>query len=157
MVNQFEILPEKLCEPFCISIHIEDSILKERVYRSFPISINHKNTMDNLVEFDMVNFSVILSIDWLHACYPSIDCRIRVVLFKIPNEPVIEWCSSSVLPKVCFILYLMLVNFVLKGFIYHLIRANGTSVEVPSLQSVPMVKEIPKMFPDDLLRVLPKR
>ncbi len=46
--------------------------------------------MADLVEIDMVDFDVILGMDWLHACYASIDCRTRVVKFQFPNEPVIE-------------------------------------------------------------------
>ena len=30
--NQFEILPEKLCEPFCVSTRVGKSILVERDY-----------------------------------------------------------------------------------------------------------------------------
>ena len=86
VANQFEILLEKFCEPFYVSTPIEESILAERVYCGCLIYIYHKNTMANIVELDMVNFYVILSIDWLHACYPSTDCRIRVIKFQIPNE-----------------------------------------------------------------------
>ena len=51
-----------------------------RVYSSKKnLSINHENAMANLVELDMVDFNVILGMDWLHACYASLDCRTRVV------------------------------------------------------------------------------
>jgi len=38
----------------------------------------------------MVNFDFIISMDRLHACYASVDCKTRVVKFQFPNEPVIE-------------------------------------------------------------------
>ena len=40
------------------------------------------------VELDIVDFDVILAMDWLHVA--SIDCTTRVVKFNIPNEPVLE-------------------------------------------------------------------
>ncbi|KAH0758098.1 hypothetical protein KY290_021591 [Solanum tuberosum] len=106
VVMNFDVLTEKLCEPFSVSTLVGESILAKRVYHDCDISINHKNTMVDLVELDMVDFDVILGMDWLHACYASIDCRTRVVRFQIPNEPVIEWSSSSVVPKDRFISYL---------------------------------------------------
>ena len=106
IANQFEILLEKLCEPFCVSKPVGQSILVERVYNDCLVSINHKSTMADLIVLDMVDFDVILGIEWLHAYYASIDCRTRVVKFKIPNEPVIKWASSSAVPKGCFISYL---------------------------------------------------
>ncbi|WMV07439.1 hypothetical protein MTR67_000824 [Solanum verrucosum] len=80
-------------------VYLLESILAERVYRDCVISINHKNSMADLIELDMVDFDVILGMDWLHACYASIDCRTRVVRFQIPNEPVIEWSSNSAMLK----------------------------------------------------------
>ena len=60
--------------------------------------------MVDLVELNMVDFDVILGMNLIHACYASIDCRTRVVKFQIPNESVIEWASSSAVPKGRFIL-----------------------------------------------------
>ena len=77
--------------------------------------------MDDLLEVDKVYFDVILGMDFLHACYASIDCRTRVVNFQIPNEPVIEWSSSSAVPKCRFISYLKTRKLVSKGCIYHLV------------------------------------
>ncbi|KAG5571441.1 hypothetical protein H5410_061207 [Solanum commersonii] len=67
----FDVLPEKLLESFSVSTPVGDSILAERVYPDCTIFVNHKSTMVDLVELDMVDFDVILGIDWLHACYLS--------------------------------------------------------------------------------------
>ena len=61
--NQLEILPKKHSELFCASTPMEKSILAERVYRNCPVSINHKNTMADLVEFDMIDFDIILGME----------------------------------------------------------------------------------------------
>ncbi|KAH0646255.1 hypothetical protein KY284_034139 [Solanum tuberosum] len=81
----------------------------------------------------------ILGMDWLHSCYASIDCRTRVVKFQFPNEPIIEWISSSTVPKGHFISYLKDMKLVSKGCIYHFVRVNDSSVETPPIQSVPIV------------------
>ena len=62
--------------------------------------------MTDLVELDMVDFDVILGMDWLHMCYAVIYCRTRVVKFKIPNDLVIEWSRSSAVSKGHFSSYL---------------------------------------------------
>ena len=78
-------------------------------------------TMTDLIELDMVDFDVILGMDFLHACYASIDCRTRVVKFQIPNDPVIEWSRSSTVSKGRFISYLKARKLVSKGCIYHIV------------------------------------
>ncbi|KAH0714755.1 hypothetical protein KY284_007660 [Solanum tuberosum] len=73
----FDVLPEKLLEPFSVSTHVGESILADRVYHDCTVSVNHNSTMADLVELDM-----------------------------FPNDPVIEWKSSSTVPKGRFISYL---------------------------------------------------
>ena len=104
-----------------MSTPVVESIIVKRVYHNYPISINHKNTMADLIELDIVDFDVILGMEWLHACYTSIYCRTRVVKFKIPNESVIELTSISAVPMGRFILYIRARKLVSKGCIYHLV------------------------------------
>lgn len=109
--------------------------------------------MADLVELEIVDFDIILGMDWLHACYTSIDCRARVVKFQILNEPIIECASSLAEPKGHFFSYFKARNLISKGCICHLVRVNESCFEVPSLQSVPRVNEFPELYPDDLLGV----
>ena len=77
----FEFLLEQHSEPFSVSTPVGESILVERVYRDCIIFVSHKSTRTYLIELDMVDFDGILGMDWLHACYASIDCKTRVVKF----------------------------------------------------------------------------
>ncbi|KAG5576138.1 hypothetical protein H5410_056272 [Solanum commersonii] len=146
IVMSFDVLLEQLLDPFSVSTHVGESILAEKVYRDSIICANHKDTMTNLVELDMMDFDVILGMDWPHACYASVDCRTRVLKFQFPNEPVIEWRSSSVVPKGHFISYLKARKLVSKGCIYHVVRVNDSSVEAPLIQLVPVVSEFQEVF-----------
>ena len=55
------------------------SRLLQRVYRNYPIIFPNKVTYVELVELDMLDFDIILGMDWLNTCFTSIDCRTRVV------------------------------------------------------------------------------
>ena len=44
-----------------------------------------------------------------------------------------------------------------KGCLYHFVRVKDLESEVPPLESVPVSRDFPKVFPDDLLVVFPKR
>ena len=69
IANNFDVLPEKLSEPFCVSTPVRESILAKRFYRDCHDTINHNNTMVDLVELDMLDFDAILGMDLLHTCY----------------------------------------------------------------------------------------
>ena len=92
---KFDVIPDVLVEPFFVSMPVGDSVIAKRVYRSCPILFYNKVTLVDLVEIEMLEFDVILGMDWLHSCVASIDCRTRVVKFQYPNEPVSEWKGET--------------------------------------------------------------
>ena len=63
VANQFEILPECLLEPFDVATPVGETIQVERVYRDCRVSIHNRDTLEDLVELDMVDFDVILGMD----------------------------------------------------------------------------------------------
>ena len=44
-----------------------------------------------------------------------------------------------------------------KGYLYHLVRVKDSSLETPTLESVPVVCVFSEVFPEDLPGVPPKR
>ena len=78
--------------------------------------------------------------------YALIDCRIRVIKFHIPNEPVMKWSSCSGVPKGRVISYLNVRKLFSKGYFYHFVRVNDAGAEVLSLYSVPIVREFLEVF-----------
>lgn len=155
LTNKFGICSKQLLEPFSVSTPIGKSIFSKRIYRNCTISINLKDCTMDIVELDMIDFDTILGMDRLYSCYASITCRTRVVKFQFLDKPALEWKGSLVLPKHHFISYLKARKLVTMG-LSHLVRAKNFSVEIPSLQSVPIVNEFPEVFLNNLLGVPPK-
>ena len=87
--------------------------------------------------------------DWLHSCYASVDCRTRIVSFWFPDEPILELKGSSLAPMGQFISHLMAKKIISKGYSYHLVWVKDSSLETPTLESIPVVCE----FPEDLAGV----
>ena len=77
----FEINAKKIPEPFLVSTPVGEPVVAKQVYKKFPINVLHRVMFADLIELDMVDFDIILGMDWLHSCYASIDCRTRVVKF----------------------------------------------------------------------------
>ncbi|XP_070009673.1 uncharacterized protein [Nicotiana sylvestris] len=154
---EFGIEPEQLHEPFSVSTPVGESILATRAYRSCVITVRDRDTMADLIELGMVDFDVIMGMDWLYSCFAKLDCRTRTMRLEFPNEPVVEWKRDKVVPKGRFISYLKAAKMIRKGCIYHLVHVTDIDDEAPSLESVPVVNEFPDVFPDELPGVPPDR
>ncbi|XP_070045141.1 uncharacterized protein [Nicotiana tomentosiformis] len=147
---EFEIGSEQLCESLSISTLVGESTVATQVYRNCIVTVHGRDTMINLIELGMVDFDVIMGMDWLHSCFPKIDCRTRTIMFEFPNKAVIKWKGDVVFPKDRFISYLKAVKMINKGWIYHLIRVIDTDAEASTLESVPVVNEFLEVIPNEL-------
>ncbi|XP_070036558.1 uncharacterized protein [Nicotiana tomentosiformis] len=136
---EFGIEPEQHHEQFFISTQVGESIMAARVCRDCVVMVRCRDTMADLIELGMVDFDVIMGMDWLYSCFAKIDCRTRTIRFEFPNESIIEWKGDDVVLKGRFISYLKAAKMINKGCIYHLARVTDTDVEAPTLESVPAV------------------
>ncbi|XP_075074479.1 uncharacterized protein LOC142162073 [Nicotiana tabacum] len=114
----FGIEPEQLFEPFSVPTPMGDPIIASHIYRGCVIIIKDQETIIDLIELEMIDFDVIMGMDWLYKCYALLDCRAKVVKFEFPNELIHEWKGNIV-----------------------------ESAEVTSIQSVPVVNEFPDELP----------
>ncbi|XP_070025746.1 uncharacterized protein [Nicotiana sylvestris] len=149
IASSFGVEPEQLHESFSVSTLVGDSITAARVYRNCVVTVCGRATAADLIELGMVDFDVIMGMDWLYSCFAKLDCRTRVMRLEFPNELVIEWKGNGVLPKGRFISYLKASKMIRKGCIYHLVRVADTTSEVSVPESVPVVNEFLEVFPDE--------
>ncbi|XP_070041079.1 uncharacterized protein [Nicotiana tomentosiformis] len=140
----------KLVKPFALSTPVGDSVIAKRVYKGCIIVVHTRSIVAGVIKLDMVEFDVIMGMDWLASCHANVDCRLKMVRFQFTGEPILEWKGNTVSPRGKFISYLKARKMIRKGYIYHLVRVQDMKVESPTIQSIPMVNEFLDVFHDEL-------
>ena len=57
-----------------MSTLVGELVVQKRVYKNCHTLLPNRVFFVDLVELDMLDFDIILGMDWLHACFASIDC-----------------------------------------------------------------------------------
>nr|XP_027124020.1 uncharacterized protein LOC113740684 [Coffea arabica] len=102
-------------------------------------------------------YDVILGMDWLARYNAQLDCKKKVVEFRIPGKATLRLdirgrLASSAL--ISGIRVRKLLNRGAQGFLAFLINTPTDKLKV---EDVPIVREYPDVFPDELVSLPPKR
>lgn len=144
---------DSLSIPVYVSTSVGDSIVVDRVHRSCIVVFGGLETCVDLLLLDMVDFDVILGMDWLSPYHAILDCHAKTVTLALPGLPRLQWRGTHGHSTRSAILYVKARRMVERGCLAYLAYVRDSSVEVPYIDSVPVVREFPEVFPSDLPRM----
>ncbi|XP_057250619.1 uncharacterized protein LOC130591352 [Beta vulgaris subsp. vulgaris] len=127
-------LNAKPCPKFSamsVSIPNGESISCDVMYRNCPILIGGYEFLVDLVQFELTDFDVILGMDWLSKYQADINCLNHEITLRRPDG-----CKG------CY------------GYLCNVIDLTKPEV---SLSDIPIVKEYPDVFPEDIPGMPPQR
>ena len=140
-----------------VSTLVGYSIVVDRVHRSCIVVFGGLETRVDLLLLDMVDFDVILGMDWLYPYHAILDCHAKTVTLALPDLPRLEWRGTSGHCTRSVISYVKARHMVEKGCLAYLAYVHDSSAEAPSIDYVPIVREFPEVFPSDLPGMPPDR
>ena len=105
----------------------------------------------------MVDFDVILGMTWLSPNFAILDCNAKTVtLAKTGTDPLV-WEGDNTSTPVHIISFLRAKRMVSKGCLAFLAHLRDDTSQVPSIESVSIVREFLDVFPADLPVMPPDR
>ncbi|XP_070045852.1 uncharacterized protein [Nicotiana tomentosiformis] len=127
-----------------VSTPVGDSIVEDRVYRCCVITIGSLETSVDLLRLYMVDFDVILFMDWMLPYHAILDCHAKMATFAMRGLPRLEWRGTPGQSSSMVISYVKARRMVGNGCLAYLAYVHISSAEVPSMDSVPVVREFPE-------------
>ncbi|XP_070046938.1 uncharacterized protein [Nicotiana tomentosiformis] len=133
-----------------VSIPLGDSIDVDHVYHSCVVTIGSLETSIDLLLLDMIDFDVILGMDWLSASHAILDCHTKIVTLSMLGLPRIEWKGTPGHSTNKVISYVKARHMAEKGCLTYLVYIRDHSADITSMDSIPVVREFPDVFLTDL-------
>ncbi|XP_070046500.1 uncharacterized protein [Nicotiana tomentosiformis] len=124
---------------FHVSTPIGDSIIVDHMYHPCVVTVGGYETRIDFLLLNMVDFEVILGMDWLSSCHAILDCHDKTVMLMMPRLPRLEWKGSvGHSPKV--ISFLKAQWMIEKGCLAYLAFVRDVSADTTTFDSVAVVR-----------------
>ncbi|GJS11441.1 putative reverse transcriptase domain-containing protein [Tanacetum coccineum] len=155
--KKLNMTPTPLIERVIISTPMKNHMLIDHEYVNCPIRFDDRIRPANLLPIHMLDFDVILGMDWLASHRATIDCYARTVIFGNVRQPEFVYHGSSPLKSVKLISAMKARTLISHGCQGFLASVMDTSLESPNIENLSVVREFADVFPDELPGLPPAR
>ncbi|XP_070017845.1 uncharacterized protein [Nicotiana sylvestris] len=121
------------------------------------VAIGGLETQVDLLLLDMVDFDVILGMDWLSPYHTILDYHAKNVTLALPGLPHLKWRGTHGYSTRRVISYMKARRMVEKGCLAYLAYVCDSGAEIPLMDYMPIVYEFLEVFPADLPGMSPDR
>ncbi|XP_042455224.1 uncharacterized protein LOC122039864 [Zingiber officinale] len=150
-------LPSRRTHGLTVSLPSGEVLSISLEVKGSPLDFNGQTIMVDLQVLEMVEFDIILGMDWLAMNHATVDCRARVVTFRPPGLP--SWSFIGTGGDGISVISAMQARRLLsqgcQGYLLSMVKADTDAL--PRLSDVPIVREFSDVFPDELPGLPPKR
>ena len=130
------------------------SVRVNRVYKNCPLVVHDREFSIDLISLPFHEFYLILGMNWLSKHRAIVDCNERIVLLKCSDlsEVTVQFIRSESIPKV-----MEARRFMRKGCEAFLALILDSKREQVNFKNIPVIREFPDVFPEELPGVPPER
>ena len=119
--------------------------------------IEDRELLADLVLLDVMDFDVILGMDWLSQHFATVDCQRKEVIFRISNDEEFKLVGDKSSAPQNFISAITARKILRKRCQGYLVLVRDTTVEKTSISDVPVAYEFLDVFPDELPSLPPHK
>ncbi|XP_073020218.1 uncharacterized protein [Primulina eburnea] len=147
--------PDKLTEPLRIATPTNRAVETDEIFRDCKISVSDQTFSADVIQLIMVDFDVILGMDWLARNSAIVDCKgKRVKLLTTEQKEVVFHGKSK--ERKLLLFEAQAWKAMKSGEDIYLAMVSEAKEEVElKLEDIPVVRDFPDVFPEELSGTVP--
>ncbi|XP_074310255.1 uncharacterized protein LOC141646081 [Silene latifolia] len=126
-------------------------------YRGVPVIILGSTFPANLISLDLPGFDIILGMDWLAKYHAKFECRDQKISLRNSLGARVTYRGYLPNTRVKVINAMKLASQMRKGEHTFLCNINSIGEEKLRIEDIPVVREFPEVFPEELPGIPPER
>ena len=129
-----------------------------RVYKNCPLTVHDREFLTDLIALPFHEFDLILGMDWLSKHRDIVDCDKKTILLKCSNMSKVTIIHAILVEAVSKAISAMQARrFLRKGCEALFPLVLDSRREQVNLEKIPVIKEFPDVFLEELPRIPPER
>ena len=132
--------------PLYVAITLSDSLDIDVVLLGCHVLIEGRELLADLVLLDVMDFDVILGMDWLSQHFATVDCRRKEVIFRIPNDEEFKFVGDKNSAPQNLISAITARKMLRKGCQGYIAVVRDTTAEKTSVSDVLVACEFPDIY-----------
>ncbi|XP_027158240.1 uncharacterized protein LOC113759862 [Coffea eugenioides] len=132
-------------------------LISSEMYTNYEIWVGERKLLGNLISLAIKGYNVILGMDWLARYNAQLDCKRKLVEFCIPGEATLRLDVRGSLASSAMISGIRARKLLSRGAQGFLAFLLNTPTDKLTIEDVPVVREYPDVFPDELVNLPPER
>ncbi|KAI3814167.1 hypothetical protein L1987_18914 [Smallanthus sonchifolius] len=149
--------PSQLEKTFTVEVANGDSLTIESIIYDCSLELNDHTFPINLVPMPLGSFDIIIGMDWLSNHHAEVICFEKCIRIPLPSGETLRVFGE----KPCKGLKLMSCTtaqkYLRKKYVAFLAHIVQKDVKKKSIQDIPIIRDFPEVFPEDLSGLPPVR
>ena len=143
--------------PLSVVTLLSDELETYIVFPSCFVLVEGRELLMDLILLDVIDFDVILGMDWLGLHYATLDYREKEVIFRISNDVEFRFKGDKSLMPKNLISTITARKILRRGCQGYLVVVRDTKVDKGAVENVPVVCEFPDILSKELPGLPPER
>ncbi|XP_035838849.1 uncharacterized protein LOC118486478 [Helianthus annuus] len=147
----------KLDVPYSIELANGKLVEADEVIKGCTLELGERKFSIDLLPVDLGSFDAVVGMDWLSDNRAEVVCHEKSIRIPLPNEETLIIHGEKRGTPLRIINCMKAQKCLRKGYIAFLAHVVDKETKEPRLEDIPVVKEFPEVFPEDLPGLPPQR
>ncbi|XP_038988015.1 uncharacterized protein LOC120112523 [Phoenix dactylifera] len=156
-VHKHDIFCSPLERELCVSTPAGGKMITSLICKSCPVIVEGRDLKADLIVMDLHEFDLILGMDWLAIYHATIDCFSKRVTFRIPDIEEFYFVGDGGCVSSQIVAALQGIRSLRKGCSVYMAAVMDSEQSEQKIEDIPVVREYPDVFPDELPGLPPVR
>ncbi|KAJ9566126.1 hypothetical protein OSB04_002092 [Centaurea solstitialis] len=148
---------QNLKEDHIIEYFNEELVRADKVIRKCTLGLAGKDFSIDLIPIKIGSFDIIVGMDWMSKHRATICCAEKIVALALPDGGFHEVYGDKPKRDIKIVSYMKMRSHLRKECVAFMAHVIDKKTEEKSIQDIPVVREFPEVFPEELPGLPPPR